>query len=137
VTRRLELTLPAVAASVRDARNTVAAIAADLGAGERLVEDVRLCVSEATTNVVRHAYDVRGGGVNVVVRHENGELFVTVDDEGVGLSEFRRDGELGHGLRIIELLADWCSFSSGVSKGTHVEMAFKLNGGGMRTDRIV
>ena len=128
MTRRLELTLPATPMGVRNARDTVAAIAADYGAGEQLVEDVRLCVSEAATNVVRHAYDGSRGDVRVLVDWERGELMVTVDDMGVGLSEFRRNGELGYGLRIIELLSDRCRFAGMLGAGTHVEMAFKLDG---------
>jgi anti-sigma regulatory factor (Ser/Thr protein kinase) len=128
MTRRLELTLPSTPTGVRNARDTVAAIASDYGAGDQLVEDLRLCVSEAATNVVRHAYDGVRGEVRVLVDWEAGELVVTIDDAGVGLSEFRREGELGYGLRIIEMLSDRCRFAGAVGSGTHVEMAFKVDG---------
>jgi anti-sigma regulatory factor (Ser/Thr protein kinase) len=129
--RRLELTLSARAASVRRARSAVGAIAADLGARPRVVDDVRLCVSEATTNVVRHAYGWPPGDVRVVVDDEGGELVVRVEDDGFGLSEPRNRADPGgYGLRIIKTLSDQCRFSSTPRMGTRVEMVFTLNGNG-------
>ena len=123
---RLELSLPAVPASIREAREAAARLTADLGASTLVVENVRLCVSEAVTNVVRHAYGAEGGDVRLLAKYDRGAVMVDVYDEGVGLSGFHRDGDLGHGLRIIEQLSDRCSFSSALQVGTHVEMRFEL-----------
>ena len=125
---RLELSLPAVPASIRDARNAAADAIVDLGASGLVVENVRLCVSEAVTNVVRHAYDDRGGDVRLLVGCDSGDFVVDVYDAGKGLSDFRQDGDLGYGLKIIEELADRCSFASAPHLGTHVEMAFAVGG---------
>jgi serine/threonine-protein kinase RsbW len=128
MTTRLQLTLPAVPASVRDARNAVADLAAELGFERSVVEDVRLCVSEAATNVVRHAYKGAEGEMSVVVDEEGGEFVVAVRDEGVGLSDFRHEGDLGYGLRIIEIVSDRCNVSSAPQMGTQLEMTFLLSG---------
>jgi anti-sigma regulatory factor (Ser/Thr protein kinase) len=49
------LSLPATALGVRAARSAVDAAVRRLSRDDDLLRDVRLCVSEAVTNVVRHA----------------------------------------------------------------------------------
>lgn len=123
----LELSLPAVPASVRRARVSVAEAAAELGASERVVEDVRLCVSEAVANVVRHAYGTRRGEVEVAVEREDGELNVVVHDDGRGLRSTRlRRSVGGFGLEIIERLAGRSTITSTLGAGTEVRMTFSL-----------
>jgi anti-sigma regulatory factor (Ser/Thr protein kinase) len=122
---QLEVSLPAVPMSVRDARETIGEIAAKAGASERAIEDIRLCVSEAVANVVRHAYRDQGD-VSLTVERENGELTVVVRDDGVGLGGFQREGDLGYGLRIIDELTRRCAISSMPDLGTEVRMVFAL-----------
>jgi anti-sigma regulatory factor (Ser/Thr protein kinase) len=81
-TTYLELVLPAVPASVPKARNQAGAAVASLGS--RLADDVRLCVSEAVTNVVRHAYGKTGGEVEVRIESEDGEVSVRVSVRDTG-----------------------------------------------------
>ena len=104
MTTCLALSLPAVPASVRKARVSVGETAACLGASQRVVDDIRLCVSEAVSNVVRHAYGSRPGDVDVVVERDDENLRVVVRDDGQGMrrrtSEHRTTG--GYGLKIIE-----------------------------------
>jgi anti-sigma regulatory factor (Ser/Thr protein kinase) len=124
--KTLELSSPAVPVSVRELRNRVAEIASTSGVPARIVEDVRLCVSEAVTNAVRHAFGGDDGVVHVSVELTDDELVVGVRDAGKGLSEFRREGELGHGLRIIDALTQRCSISSAPGRGTEVVMVFDV-----------
>jgi anti-sigma regulatory factor (Ser/Thr protein kinase) len=126
MTTELDLSLPAVPASIRDARNAVADLVQRLGGSEDLTEDVRLCVSEAATNVVRHAYRQPGGKLGLSVEHAAGELTVTVYDSGEGMSAFREDGDLGYGLRIMDWLAARCDISSTPHTGTAVRLIFVL-----------
>jgi anti-sigma regulatory factor (Ser/Thr protein kinase) len=122
-----EVTLPAVPVSVRRVRETVAEIAVGLGAAPEIVENVRLCVSEAATNVVRHAYGHDGGDLRLDVDGRDGELTVVLQDDGVGLGSFRREGELGHGLRIMERLTNRFAVTSAPNAGTEVRMVFVLD----------
>jgi anti-sigma regulatory factor (Ser/Thr protein kinase) len=122
----LEVSLPAAPASVREARDTVAEVAANAGASSQSIEDIRLCVSEAVANVVRHAYQRREGDVSMTVERSGSELTVIVRDDGVGLDAFRRDGDLGYGLRIINELTVRCSITSAPPTGTEVRMVFTL-----------
>jgi anti-sigma regulatory factor (Ser/Thr protein kinase) len=126
MTTCVELTLRAVPGSVREARGAVADTFAGYGAPEHLVEDARLCVSEAVTNAVLHAYGSDGGDVAVRVELDDHALTVVVRDEGRGLGRFREDGELGYGLRIIEQLATHCTITSAPGVGTEVRMVFAL-----------
>ena len=120
----LDLTLPAVPGSIRKARDAAASSVAKVARGQRLADDVRLCVSEAVTNVVRHAY-VRGtGDVDVVVERDDGELSVVVRDTGRGMTKAQRDGRIGgYGLKIIEKVADRLRIQS-TNAGVEVEMVF-------------
>lgn len=127
MTSRLELTLPAIPSSVRTVRNQVAEIAFGLGAGERIIDDIRLCVNEAVANVVLHAYGREQGSVGVSVDDEDDELIVLVRDDGIGLAGFSREHPRGHGLRIIEELTKRCTISSAPNGGTEVRMEFTLD----------
>jgi anti-sigma regulatory factor (Ser/Thr protein kinase) len=52
----VRLSLPARARNIAVVRRALEAIAEELALPRRLVEDMRLAVTEACTNVVRHAY---------------------------------------------------------------------------------
>lgn len=100
---------------------------ASLASTKRLADDVRLCVSEAVTNVVRHAYDRRRGRVDIVVKRGDDELTVVVRDTGVGIPPLSRRSESdGFGLKIIDELARENTISRTAQGGTEVAMMFDL-----------
>ena len=128
----LELRLPAVPASIRKARDAAAAAVARrrdgrLAQGDgRLADDVRLCVSEAVTNVVRHAYGRQRGDVEVVVERDNGEVSVVVRDDGRGMTKGEREGRSGgFGLKIIEKIAAYHEIRSSPKTGVEMAMVFR------------
>jgi anti-sigma regulatory factor (Ser/Thr protein kinase) len=121
-----EVSFRAVPASVREARETVATAVTELGARPRVVDDVKLCVSEAATNIVRHAYREDLGELWIRVETRGDELTVLIRDAGIGLEVFQREGELGHGLRIMERLAKRFAITSLPNVGTEVLMVFPL-----------
>ena len=124
----LELSLPAVPSSVRAARNAVSGVVRELASNERLADDVRLCVSEAVTNVVRHAYGPRRGSVELVVDHVDGELSVRVRDTGHGFVRASRTiGSGGFGLKILAKLAARHFVRARPDGGTEVTMFFLLH----------
>jgi len=132
----LELSLPALPRCVRAARLAVAETVAPLASTERLVDDVRLCVSEAVTNVVRHAYGRRDGRVDIVVERDDDELTVVVRDAGVGMPPpSRRPASGGFGLKIIDELARENRISRAPGGGTEVAMVFDLDGELAQTTR--
>lgn len=121
----LDLRLPAVPSNVQKARDAVAAVVSKVLRGKRVADDVRLCVSEAVTNVVRHAYGRGGGDVEIVVEREDDEVSVVVRDTGKGMTKAEREGRVGgFGLKIIEKIADRSRITSSPNGGVEVEMVF-------------
>jgi anti-sigma regulatory factor (Ser/Thr protein kinase) len=114
-----------VPSSVQKAREAVAGVVANLVRGKRVADDVRLCVSEAVTNVVRHAYGRGGGDVEIVVEREDDEVRIVVRDTGKGMTKAEREGRVGgYGLKIIEKIADRYQINAAPNAGVEVEMVF-------------
>ena len=128
---RLELSLPAVSASVREARAAVGELVSRLTTEDTVVDDVRLCVSEAVTNVVRHAYPSippTEGLVGVGVDCGGGELRIVVKDSGCGIvvgAPHHTPG--GYGLEIIDMLTTRHTVVSASDGGTEIAMVFALD----------
>ena len=122
----LELSERAIAENVRPIRQRVARAATEAGASDPVAEDVALCVTEAVTNAVRHAYDAEGD-VEVLVEIDEDQLIVIVRDHGRGMwTRPPPPGPGGFGLRIIRTLAQDVAISSDGLRGTVVDMRFAL-----------
>ena len=68
---------------------------------------MRLAVTEACTNVVRHAYaDGEPGPVEILIRPEGDTLEVVVSDHGRGIGPSPDTAGPGLGLPLIAALAD-------------------------------
>ena len=125
----VEVVLPAIPTSVGEARAAVSDAVAGIGVEQRLVDDIRLCISEAVANSVRHAYRAEPGTVQVVVTRLGDELIAVVCDEGEGFERSSRlqFGETGGlGLEIIETLTNRHAISTAPNAGTEVRMIFAL-----------
>ena len=123
----LELVLPAVPDSIPAIRRAVGDAAVELHADALAVDSVKLAVTEAVTNVVRHAYGTQGGEIHVAVEPGKCTLVVWVVDDGGGVVGPPRDGEGGYGMRLMRTLSRSCDVSTGVD-GTSVRMVFSLSG---------
>jgi len=121
---RAEISVPATLTSIRSVRNWVARIAVEEGADSQLAADIKLCVDEAVTNAIAHGYDGDSGVVEVSVESDGRELTVLVRDQGKGVDQFRQEGELGFGLKIIDRLTRRYMVSSAPALGTEVRMIF-------------
>ena len=119
---------PAEAASVRHAREAVAALAESHGAVPARVDDIRLAVSEAATNVVMHAYQEHesGGHFRLLVLIGAEDLLVIIDDEGCGLSSPARTPGLGMGLTLMRETAEQALFLTRDHGGSAVQLRFRL-----------
>ena len=107
-------------------RHAVADYAREAGIqGERL-DDVRLAVSEAVTNVVRHAYRGERGQVHLTVRLVEDELWVLVADDGCGLGIPSADPGLGWGLAFITDACDEFTLAERAGGGAEARMVFRL-----------
>jgi anti-sigma regulatory factor (Ser/Thr protein kinase) len=136
-TTRLDLLLDARPSSVRAAREAVVGSAAGLGLSRDVLDDIRLCVSEAVANVVRYAYLGGPGEVHVSCDRFRDGALVVVRDFGFGTASGRapQNGDGGFGWRIIEALADRYTVKSTPEDGTEVWMSFGSSSAQTRTRR--
>jgi anti-sigma regulatory factor (Ser/Thr protein kinase) len=116
--------VPAEPGAIGVLRRTLGEFARRHGAGPRLAERMELAVSEAVTNVVRHAYAAgEPGGVSFAADAEERDLQVVVSDCGRGLHEDASHGA-GLGLRIIATVSDDFAVSARPEGGLEVWMRF-------------
>jgi serine/threonine-protein kinase RsbW len=115
---------PAVAASIPLARSVVTEWAQDAGAEREQIDQIRLAVSEALTNVVLHAYPWRTGEVHVTARIAGNELWVLIADSGCGIHAGHDSLGLGLGLALISKMTDGFSVVERSSGGTELRLRF-------------
>jgi serine/threonine-protein kinase RsbW len=114
---RVSLTIPAKPEYLVCFRLVLVGLARAGGIDEETLSDLKLAVTEACSNSVRHAYGEAGG--SVTGRFELGEdyLAVEVEDEGAGFEldsiEALGSPPPGLGLSIIQALTDEFRVSHG------------------------
>ena len=120
----IRLTLPARAENVALVRHVVGALAEALSMPQPLIEDVKLAVTEACTNVVRHAYQGSEGPLEVVVEPKADCLTVVVTDHGTGIRPNPASDGAGLGLPLIAALSSQLEIADGPDTGSRVRMSF-------------
>ena len=93
-----------------------------------ILSDIALAITEATTNVVLHAYRDREVPGAVMIEAERCEdcVRLSVRDEGTGLAPRVDSPGLGLGLGLIAQVADSADVRAPESGGTEVVMRFNL-----------
>lgn len=118
----MHLVVPAKAEYLSLVRLVVASVAADAGFTEENVADIKVALSEASTNVVRHAYpsdcDYEKRVIEVNCYEDPSQLFIEVMDRGRGIPLPPPASE-GLGLGIMGSLMDRVDVETG-STGTSV-----------------
>jgi serine/threonine-protein kinase RsbW len=133
----VRLSFPAKADYLLLARLALAGLARGVPLGEESLADLKLAVTEACGNVVRHAYASGEGSVGVVFVVGDEKLEMIVEDQGSGLatgdvSRVLENGappadlepfESGMGMAIIRAVVDELDVHDGVDgRGTVVRM---------------
>jgi anti-sigma regulatory factor (Ser/Thr protein kinase) len=116
--------LPADRTSPRAARQVAVDVARRCGVDEHAVA---LCVTEAVTNAVVHAYrgtSAPGDVVLELVPHNGDGLDVTVRDHGHGLAPRSDSPGAGLGMSLIAAMADRVEIDTS-THGTRVSMHFQ------------
>jgi serine/threonine-protein kinase RsbW len=134
---RIELSFPAHSRYLVLARLSLAGIAPVARLDEDELADLKLAVTEACANAVRHAYpDEVGGAVHLRVHIEPGTLTIEVADEGRGLDEEAMRTwdaasmrERGMGLSIMRAVTDDLEIDSKPEAGTVVRLVKRLSDG--------
>ena len=120
----VRLTLPARPENIAVIRHVLGAFAEALRLPPDVVEDMRLAITEACTNVVRHAYDGEDGPIDVVVRPDGDRLDVIVSDRGRGMGPSPDVEGPGLGLPLIAALAESIEVQDAPVRGNRLRMSF-------------
>jgi serine/threonine-protein kinase RsbW len=109
--RQVRLTIPAKAEYVLLGRLALSGLTRMRPLADETLNDLKLAVTEACTNSVRHAYPENGGTVDIVYELHDDRLVVEVSDDGSGFDpgQVEEAGELsegGLGIAIIRALTD-------------------------------
>ena len=123
-TADVHLSLPARPENVAVVRHVMGAFADAFDYPSETMEDVRLAVTEACTNVVRHAYEGTEGLIDVSVRPMPDRLEVVVADTGRGIAASTDREGPGFGLPMLATLADTLEIDRTVHAGSRVAMTF-------------
>jgi anti-sigma regulatory factor (Ser/Thr protein kinase) len=128
-------TYSATPGSVRAARDAVTRLARDAGASELALADIRLAVSEASSNAVTHAFaapGVAGSTFAVAAALYGSVLSVWVTDEGRGCAETDPSAGAGVGLSVMAQLCERLELGVLPDGRTQVELRFALERSGHR-----
>jgi serine/threonine-protein kinase RsbW len=120
---RLQLVLPARPENIALVRGAVEAAAERHGLSRALVLDMRLAVTEACTNVVRHAY-AGEGELEIVLELTDRATRVVVEDHGCGIGSSPDRAGPGLGLPLIAALVTQLEIQPGPTGGSRVSMSF-------------
>ncbi len=131
--RVVELAFPAHARYLVLARLSMAGVASVAQLGPEELADLKLAVTEACANVVRHAYPDGGGDVRVRIVVEAGAVTVEVRDSGRGMPPGRIEPwdpsalhEQGMGLSIVRSVVDDLEIDSPATGGTLVRFTKRV-----------
>lgn len=125
----LKIMVPGKAEYVGTIRLAVSSIANRIGFDIEAIEDIKVAVSEACSNIVCHS-NIRDEYLyQVICVVDEGKLEISVEDEGAGfnLEEYQEPAledpkESGLGVFIMRALMDEVSVHSELGAGTHIKM---------------
>jgi anti-sigma regulatory factor (Ser/Thr protein kinase) len=110
---------------LKEARDFAVTAAADFGLDEEARYNVRLAMSEAVTNAIRHGSSSKGDPIVIAAHTEGDALVFEVRDTGRFRPRIAREGtmaERGRGLEFMRLLMDEVDVTPGMG-GTCVRFA--------------
>jgi serine/threonine-protein kinase RsbW len=133
--RAIRLRIPAKAEYITLCRLALSGLAEIRGLGEETLADLKLALTEAVSNSVRHAYGAAGDGhVDVTYELHPDRLGIEVVDDGLGFdpdeTESFEHGELsegGLGIAIIDAISDELEIESQVGiRGSRLRFVKRL-----------
>ena len=111
-TRAIRLTIPAKAEYITLGRLALTGLSRLRPLGEETLADLKLALTEACSNSVRHAYGDYAGAVEILYELHDDRLAIEVVDDGTGFGDARVHEagddlvEGGLGIAIIRAIAD-------------------------------
>ena len=134
--RVVRLTIPARPEYITLCRLALTGLARLRPISDELVADLKLALTEATSNSVRHAYGEREGSVEISYELYGDRLVIEVNDDGEGfdpvdeseLGDLENMTEGGLGIAIIRAIADELVLSRGPrGRGSRLRFAKLLS----------
>jgi serine/threonine-protein kinase RsbW len=126
----VRLSFPAKPEYLLLARLALSGLARDGAIDDELLADLKLAVTEACGNAVRHAYPAGEGDVSVSFLMDGAALAIVVEDQGAGVREdlgatvdSENPPEGGMGISIMRAIVDELEIGAGSDgRGTVVQM---------------
>ena len=129
----ITLTVPSRAEYLVLSRLVLTGLSRTIEIDAESLADLKLAVTEACANSVRHAYEGETGSIRLAFTTRDGELEITIEDEGRGFDvegvpdpspeSFSEDGM---GLAIMRAVVDELEIDAG-SGGSRVRFAKRLS----------
>jgi serine/threonine-protein kinase RsbW len=130
----VRLSFPAKPDYLLLARLALSGVAREAAVDDELLADLKLAVTEACGNSVRHAYPESTGEVSVSYVVADDSIVMIVEDQGTGISPDESSEprsvplEGGMGMSIIKAIVDDLDVHTGADgRGTVVRMTKRLN----------
>ena len=137
VTREIRLRIPAKAEYITLCRLALTGISRLRPLGEETLADLKLALTEACSNSVRHAYAGGDGSVDILYELHDDRLVIEVADDGEGFDPAQSGGageeddltEGGLGIAIIRSVADNVEIGAGEGgRGSRLRFVKVLDG---------
>jgi len=127
--------------SLAEIRSFVGETARELGLDGPAVEDIKVCVDEAATNIVKHGYGGKEGDLWVELYRADGEVVVKIVDRAPPFDpELATEPELGlplhdrpvggMGVYLMKTLTDGLSHSTSPGGGNELVLRKRITGTG-------
>ena len=142
IKNKFSMTFEANSENEAFSRNVIASFCIPLNPTLEEISDIKTAVSEAVTNCIVHAYNEKGGIIEMsaFITSEN-VLDVTVKDSGVGIPDVQKAIEpffttkseterSGMGFTVMQTFMDSFEVCSKINGGTTVHMSKKIMCGG-------
>jgi len=125
----LKLSVPGKPEYVGTVRMTIAHVAANAGFDIEAIDDIKIAVSEACTNIIRHSHKNTDFSYDIIVEREEKSLTISVIDHGVGFETGEYEEPVpgenrgsGMGIFIVRALMDEVDIKSELGVGTQIRM---------------
>lgn len=110
-------------------RLTASAIASRMGFSFEEIEDIKVALAEACTNVIKHGMCNKIDNYEIEFVMEENKITIEITDKGTGFSckdvsepDLNSPKEGGLGIFIIKSLMDEVDIKSDIGKGTEIKM---------------
>ncbi|MGH2906053.1 MAG: ATP-binding protein [Solirubrobacterales bacterium] len=120
----LSLDLDARAENLLLVRQAVEGAVRASGAEGQVVDDIKLAVTEACSNVVKYAYRGDAGPLSVQVGFPDGRIAVVITDQGSWDGDSEEEGPSGMGIPIMQSVTRTHDVTTD-AEGTRVTLVFE------------